>query len=105
MSLIELEGECVALEAEFAPARTVKKDALSRLPVAAAAVVARRADHPSVHSHLPATVEVKMPPSTSVPLLEACQTLEFQQVTRSNGSVAWSWRSERDRSATWLTCY
>ena len=101
-ALIELEGECVAIEAKFAPAKTVKQDALKRLP----------ASQPLLWRGEPITRAFtliypqhwqKMPPSASAPLLEACQTLKFQQATRSNGSVVWA-GAQRGRSATWPTC-
>ena len=50
----------------------------------------------------------KMPPSASAPLLEACQTLEFQQATRSNGSVVWAGAqrgSVRDLADLLLSCW
>ena len=78
--LVELEDECVAVEAEFDPARTVVKDAERRLPA-----------RPLLWRGLPITRAFTLvypsdyrtlAESVSTKRLESCQTLRFSEVAR-----------------------
>ena len=87
--LIELEGECVAIEAEFAPAATVQQDALSRLPESAQLLWRGEPITRAFTLVYPQDWE-SQPQSVTAHVLGTCTTLEFQQVTRLNGSVVWA---------------
>ena len=87
--LVELEDECIAIEAEFSPARSVKTDALSRLP----------ANYPLLWRGQPITRALTLaypnswkyqPTSITLPMLETCTTLELQQVMLENGGAVWA---------------
>ncbi len=79
--LVELEDECVAIEAEFAPARDVEKDALKRLPTNRRLLWRGRPItraftlvYPNDYRNLAVSVSTRQ--------LEACETLRFKEITR-----------------------
>ena len=83
--LVELEDECVAVEAEFDPARGVVEDAEKRLPA-----------HPLLWRNLPITRSFTLvypsdyrtlAESVSTARLESCQTLRFSEVARSRERI------------------
>ena len=88
-ALVELEGECVAIEAEFAPARSVKQDALSRLPVSHR-LTWRGSPITRAFTLVYPSAWQRQASSASEEEVRACKTLKFRQVTRTNGSLQWS---------------
>ena len=87
--VVEMDNECVALEAEFHPARGVKGDALKRLPDSGHLMWRGMPITRAVAVVYPEQFQ-RIPESHSKQLLVSCEDLLFQPVERdSEGDIVW----------------